>query len=308
MSNIQASDVSASVRSAFDFSVDKFPLYGPDNLPTDQYGLFRSDTGYIDGIKSISSRYVPHTTDDVCALVEAASTALDDEVECKTWWNRGHYVCIQPTRDHRRSIFGTDDNIFLRIMIRGGFDGKGFRADLARFRDACANLDIPRRVEGTMRSIPHTGNLRSRMSQLIDIFSTLQEGWDNMVNQARDMQSRDINLNSFLEVLYADQLPSVEQVALHRTGQSVKKVTIFNDMISSIKGRIVSERRKTGRDPIDEQSPSCIISGWEMYNAIQGYVQHDARTKKGFASEMARVLRASNDKIVRRAEELVLAS
>ena len=50
MSNIQSSDVSASVRADFDFTVDKFPLFGPDNMPTDQYGLFRSDTGYLKGV------------------------------------------------------------------------------------------------------------------------------------------------------------------------------------------------------------------------------------------------------------------
>ena len=50
MANIQSADVSASVRSAFDFTVDKFPLFGPDHMPTDQYGLFRSDTGYLKGV------------------------------------------------------------------------------------------------------------------------------------------------------------------------------------------------------------------------------------------------------------------
>ena len=63
MSSVNASEVSASVRSDFNFDVDKFPLYGPESLPTDQYGLFRSDTGYIKGVKSVTSRYVPHTTD-----------------------------------------------------------------------------------------------------------------------------------------------------------------------------------------------------------------------------------------------------
>jgi hypothetical protein len=47
MSSVFSSDVSAAVRSAFDFTVDKFPLFGPENMRTDQYGLFRSDTGYL---------------------------------------------------------------------------------------------------------------------------------------------------------------------------------------------------------------------------------------------------------------------
>ena len=56
MSSVSTSDVSAAVRSAFDFSVDKFPLFGPDNMSTDLYGLFRSDTGYLTGVKSISKQ------------------------------------------------------------------------------------------------------------------------------------------------------------------------------------------------------------------------------------------------------------
>jgi len=111
MTQISSSDVSASVRKAFDFSVDKFPMFGPDNMKTDQYGLFRSDTGYLNGIKTISSHYVPHTTDDVCALVDAAGEAFDGEIECKTHFSKGHYVSVNPTKADRVSIFGTADNI-----------------------------------------------------------------------------------------------------------------------------------------------------------------------------------------------------
>lgn len=307
MSNAQISDVSSDVRSAFNFSVDKFPLYGPDNMKTDQYGLFRSDTGYIDGLKSISSRYVPHTTDDVCALVEAASTALDDTFICKTHWNRGHYVILEPSRDRRKAIYGTKDNIFLRIMIRGGFDGKGFKADVARYRDACANLDIPRLVEGNCVSIPHTSGLRSRMDELVTRFESLSDGWDAMMQQAEEMQANTVNLSSFLRQVYEDQMPTVQQILLAESGTPVKKVTIFEKMIAKVKARIVNERKKTLRPPADVESQFCEVSGWEAYNAVQGYAQHDSRAKKGFDSSFARILRASNDKAVAKAEQLALA-
>ena len=90
--SVSSTDVSASVRSEFDFNVDKFPLFGPDHMPTDQYGLFRDDTGYLKGVKSVSPRYVPHTTDDVCALVDAAGEAFDGEIACDTHFRNGHYV------------------------------------------------------------------------------------------------------------------------------------------------------------------------------------------------------------------------
>ena len=48
------------------------------------------------------------------------------------------------------------------------------------------------------------------------------------------------------------------------------------------------------------------VSAWEAYNAIQGYVQHDAQAKNGFKGEFDRILRAANDASVRKAEKLVL--
>ena len=38
-----------SVREAFDFTVEKFPLSGPDGLKTPFYGLFRSDNSKLVG-------------------------------------------------------------------------------------------------------------------------------------------------------------------------------------------------------------------------------------------------------------------
>ena len=81
MSNISTSSVSDKIRSTFDFSVDKFPLSGPDGMSTPLYGLFRSDTSSLVGSKSVTSRYVPHTTDDVCALADAAENAFDGDID-----------------------------------------------------------------------------------------------------------------------------------------------------------------------------------------------------------------------------------
>ena len=305
MSNIQASDVSASVRSAFNFDVDKFPLYGPDNMSTDQYGLFRSDTGYIEGVKSISSRYVPHSTDDVCALVEAASTMFDGEVECKTHWNKGHYVSVAPTCDRRRAIFGTDDNIFPRVIIRGGFDGKGFHGSMGYWRDACDNLAMLRKVSGCVMSIRHTSGLRDRMTELVETFSQLEEGWENMTVAAQAMQERDVNLADFVREVYADKVPTAEEIILAET-KKVRAVSTYEDRLEAIMDRVVEERDKTGRDAF-QVGEKKIVSAWEAFNAVQGYVQHDAQAKKGFKSDFARILRASSCPRVLAAETLALA-
>jgi hypothetical protein len=304
---VSVNDVSSEVRSAFDFSVDKFPLFGPENMRTDQYGLFRSDTGYIEGVKSISGRYVPHTTDDVCALVEAASEAFDGEIECKTHFAKGHYVSVAPSDADRVSVYGTADNIFPRIMIRGGFDGKGFKATMGYYRDACRNLAMLRQVSGCTESIRHTSGLRSQMDSLIAKFEELKHGWENLVDIAHQMQSREVNLANFVNETFADRRPSVEEVVLADTGKAVRGVTTWTKMTEAIMSRVIDERAATGRNAFNTGEPK-VVSAWEAFNAVQGYVQHDAQSKTGFKSEFARILRAANDKHVSIAEGLALSA
>ena len=300
MSNIQAADVSASVRSDFDFEVDKFPLFGPENMPTDQYGLFRSDTGFIKGVKSVSNRYVPHTTDDVCALVEAASDAFDGEIECKTHWREGHYVTVAPTKAERSSIYGTADNIFPRIVIRAGYDGQAFTGTMGYFRDACSNLAMMRRVSGTCVKIRHSAGLRPAMDELIETFGQLSAGWEHLVEVARELETREVRMVEFLDQIYGR--PSDEQLTLAATGQAVRAVTSHKNRTEAIWKRLNKERQRTGRPMMTND----VVSAWEAFNAVQGYVQHDAQAKSGFKGEFDRILRAANDQAVNKAERLVL--
>jgi hypothetical protein len=299
MSNIQSSDVSASVAAAFNFTVDKFPLFGPDNMVTDQYGLFRSDSGYLNGVKSISPRYQPHTTDDVCALVDAAAEAFDGEIECQTHFRNGHYVNIQPTNAIRRRVYGENDNVFPRIIINAGYDGRAFTATMGYYRDACRNLAMMRRVSGTTVSIRHTSGLRSRMDELINTFNTLKESWGTLTSVIDSLESRDVRMVDFLDQIYGR--PTPEQLALAATGQLVRGVTTHESRTKAIWNRLNKERVETGRPVMTD-----TVSAWEAYNAVQGYVQHNAQAKEGFKGDFDRILRASRDEAVRKAERLVL--
>ena len=300
MSNVSLS-ISDQVRSAFDFTVDKFPLSGPENLPTDQYGLFRSDTGYIKGVTSVTKRYVPPSTDDVCALVEAAENTFDGDISVQTHWRKGHYVTVAPTQAERASIYGTEDNIFPRIVIRAGYDGQAFTGTMGYYRDACSNLAMMNRVAGTCTKIRHTSGLRSLMDQLIQQFGELHKGWQHLVQVAREMQSREVRMIEFLNEIYG--VPSEEQLALARTGQRVRSVTAHQNRTEMIWKRLNRERVRTGRPVLTGDT----VSAWEAYNSIQGYVQHDAQAKSSHSSEFDRILRAANDPNVRKAERLALA-
>jgi hypothetical protein len=271
-------------------------------MPTDQYGLFRDDTGYLKGVKSVSPRYVPHTTDDVCALVDAAGEAFDGDIDCKTHFRNGHYVNIMPTAEQRTAIYNdTDsDNIWPRIVINAGYDGKAFSATMGYYRDACSNLAMMRQVNGTTVSIRHTSGLRGHMDSLIATFNTLKDSWGNLLTVIRSLESQDVRMTDFLNEIYPQ--PTAEQVALANTGQAVRAVTTHENRTKAIWKRLNVERTRTGRPQMTN-----TVSAWEAYNAIQGYVQHDAQAKEGFKGEFDRILRASNSADVRKAEKLVLA-
>jgi hypothetical protein len=285
--------VSVKVREAFNFTVDKFPLSGPDGLKTPWYGLFRSDNGEPVGAGSVTSVYYAHQTDDVAALVEAAAHAFDGEIDCRCYFRNGHYVSVMPTRDYRRTVCGTDA-VWPRLMIRAGYDAKAFHASVGYYRDLCKNLSIMKMVKGTSVSIRHTGGLRDRMDDLLNDFRSLKEGWTTLTNVIAEMENRKVRMADFVRAVYGEP----EEGASHRT------VTTHRRRTEKIFRRLRRESLNSGRGDINDQFE---VSAWMAFNAIQGYVQHDM-TRHGNPSEWSRVLSSLSDPAVVEAERLALAA
>lgn len=286
------STILETVKSKFDFSVEKFPLAGPDGLKTPVYGLFRSDNGEYVG-KPCSKHYVAHQTDDVMALVESANEALDGIGSLQCHFRDGHYVSIAPSKDERRAIFGTVDNIFPRFIVNAGYDGRAFSATVGFYRDVCYNLSMMRQVGGTTVSIRHNSNLREKMDDLIQTFSTLRESWATLADVAAELQTRQVRMADFLDQVYGQP-----------NENSKNSLTRHKNRTEAIFRRLSRERFTTGRGSMDSE---FNVSAWEAYNAIQGYVQHDA-VRKGNPSDFARIISAANDQAVKRAESLALAT
>lgn len=282
--------ISEAVTKAFDFSVDKFPLSGPDNMKTDHYGLFRSDNLACVG-NTVSSRYTPHNSDDVIAIAEAASGLFDGDIKVQCEWRRGHYVNIMPSDDHRRSVAGTKDTILPRVIIRAGFDGKAFQAQFGLFRDMCSNLAMLRNVENTTVHIRHNSNLRDHMDATINDLKGLENGWESMVAYINHMSTVSVDPNEFIDRIFPAN-PNMKPG---------KETTIYNNRINAIKSRIRIEHFHLTQQQLMSNDK---ISGWMAYNGIQGYIQHDAsRSKK--ASDWDRIIMASDDRYVKTAEKII---
>lgn len=290
--SVVSDSVVDTVKSKFDFTVDKFPLSGPDGLKTPLYGLFRSDTMDYVG-KPCSKHYVAHQSDDVLALVESAGEAFEGVGDVQCHFRDGHYVSIAPSRDQRRAIYGTSDNIFPRFIVNAGYDGRAFSAIMGFYRDACSNLAMMRQIEGTSVSIRHGSGLREKMDDLIQTFSVLRESWATLGDVIAELQTREVRMAEFLDQIY-------EQPA----EDSKRGKTVHKNRTEAIFRRLSRERFTTGRGTMDSQ---FNVSAWEAYNAVQGYVKHDA-TRKGSQSDFARIIQASNDSAVKKAESLALAT
>ena len=291
---ISSQDIAAKVQADFDFNVDKFPLSGPDGMTTPWYALFRSDTSEVVGNGSVTSRYVPHQTDDVLALVDAAGEAFEGNINCTTHFRDGHYVSIQPTDHERLKVYDDQDNVWPRILINAGYDGRAFQATMGYYRDLCRNLAELKRVEGTTVSIRHTSGLRGHMDSLIATFNTLKESWAGLSDIIMQLQNEEVQMVDFLNEIY----PQPE------TDASKRGVTVHKDRTEAIFKRLQSERFRSNRPTMGSD---YAVSAWEAFNAVQGYVQHDAQSKKGFKSDFDRILRASRDANVRKAESLVMS-
>jgi hypothetical protein len=287
-------DVMETVRAKFNFSVDKFPLAGPDGLTTPWYGLFRSDTSEVVGNGSVSNLYVPHTTDDVLALCEASSVAFDGVADVECYFREGHHVMIRPEKSKRLDVFGTADNVWPRVVISAGFDGKAFAASIGSWRDLCRNMRIFRCVKESTVRIRHMSGLRHKMQELIDTFGMLSNSWDSVCNLIQRMESNQVNLVNFLDEIYG------------KPAETKRAITEHKDRTTAIVNRLMGEQLRAGRVAMGSD---FIVTGWEAFNAVQGYVQHEVTRKGRNKNDSgAKLLLSLNDTDVAKAELLAIAA
>ena len=288
-------DAISQVRDTFNFTVDKFPLSGPDGMATPFYGLFTSHDGKVVG-NAVTNRYRCHQTDDVVAITEAAISALEDEdIQVKCHFRDGHYVEYTPSNGQRLAVYGTADNIFPRFLLRAGYDGRAFSVSLGYYRDLCSNLHIPQTIgKSIIRTIRHTSGLRGKMDELISDFSELGKGWGAIQAAVNRMSAREVVLTDFLKSVYGEP-----------EGESKRAETIHKNRTEAIVRRLLGEQVRSGRP---QMGGDFRVSAWEAFNAVKGYVQHEATRKSGFNNEMDRIILANKDGAVGRAELLALSA
>jgi hypothetical protein len=289
-------DIAATLRKSFDFTVDRFPLSGPDGLRTPWYGLFRSDTGEPVGSGTVDGNYTPHTKDDVIALVESASTAFGRTAHIKCAFSGGHFVIAEPMVEHRLQVHdngrGGGDAIWLRLFISAPYGAAGsFQASVGFYRDVCRNLARMRTVPGVSVQVAQVIPLRRSMGELIESFSVLRSGWENLSNAVMRMATRRVHWGEFISAVYEGD---IEEPGTPKSLHSTR--------LEQITQRLEFDRGRTGQGGI---GPDGMVSAWDAFNAVQWYAQH-AIARPGNPTDVDRIMLALDDQSVLRAEELAV--
>lgn len=284
------SDLSNVIRNSFAFEVERRPLFGPNGESTGMYGLFRNDTNTLVSPTSVSDRYRPHQTADVLRLFDAAWEAFEGIGDVRCHFANGHYLTMTPSKETRLELFGTVDNIFPRLVVSAGYNGKPFQLELGWYRDLCKNLARLRQVQGVSTKIRHTLTISDRIDGVIESFSRVRDSWANVREKALAMEGITVDVPEIVTKAFGE--PGDSQVA-QRHAESRQ---------DAIVGRILRERGQSGRNI----GSALRATGWEAYNGIQGYVQHDIR-RNSSPGMFDRMLLALNDPAVEIAEREILA-
>lgn len=292
MSIAFANNVEEKIRSTFGETM-KLPLMGPDNMPTPHYGICRTD---IEGPEAWFPRtmkrgYQEHTLDDVVDICRIAAEGFglkDDQIKVDCCWGKnGHRVSIAPTNEHRRTLARGEDSLWPRFVLRADFGFK-FIASAGMFRDACSNLQMMRKVQGTTVSLRHTGGFRDHFDSTVDEFRTLAAKYDNIVEAANKLNERRVDTAEFLAQMFP---PPAE-------ASTESKISRHKKHIGQMIDRLQREQLKTGVEVSARRA-----TPWQLANMVTGFIQHD-KTRVGKPNAAERAFMALDDKTCDKAWDL----
>ena len=297
---IATKQISDKIRSEFNFEVNRLPLSGPDNMPTDWYGLFRSDSGKTVGPGSVSVHYTPHTVDHIVEIAESAIGSFGEASDVCCHFRDGHYVSIAPTAEYRKSVVD-QDTVWPRLILRAGLGGStSFNLTIGYYRDLCKNLAMMRSINSFNIRYRHTSGLGDRLDTLVEDFRGLKDGWENLSSLINRMNSKTVVVSEILKNVYGE----IDE------NSSRRQISISENRIQKIVVRLMRERQPSNR----RMSPDTSTA-WELFNAIQGYHQHDAPTRakrsafpvtpSGAAQRWDRIISTAANTSVAKAEQLL---
>jgi len=285
--------------NGMNFDVEMKPTFieGPDNdqlyghqIPTGGFVAMRTDNNTPLGRGGLSKGFHPIQNRDAFRVISEMSGVTDLQMKNAGMWGNGAGIYAQISLgDLQVGNSNTGDNVGKYLTIVNSHDGsKGMQILITPYRYFCKNqiaASIARAGENEKISIRHTASANIRLEELIrtvkiadGTFERTQEIYNGLANQK-------INNEYAKEVL--------EQLFPAPKKMEGRAKTIWESNIQS-----VWERYQYADGGRIEQA-----TAWNLYNAVQGTIQHDS---KNTANKQKSVLMGSIAKRSSEALSIVL--
>lgn len=269
-----------------DFDVEMVPQYGKvgnEYIETNSFVPMRMDNKQFLSSGGLSKDFRPIQNRDAFKLISDLSGVTNVELKNCGQWGNGAGVFAQVSMGDI-SVGSRGDRVGKYLSLVNSHDGsRALTILITPYRFFCMNqigkaVNSARKSESTFISIRHNASAEERMHELVRTVHIADEVFQFSAEVYNKMDSLKINEEYVKETL--SRLFPLE----HDEGRGK---TIWENRIKHIKDRFYSA--DSGR--IDR------YTAWNLYNAIQGTVQHDSKNTltKNRSVLMGEIAKFSNE-------------
>ena len=271
-----------------DFEVHMIPQFGyvdGEYMPTNSFVPMRNDTKQFLSSGGFSKDFRPIQNKDAFKLISDLSGVTNVQLKNCGQWGNGAGVFAQVSMGDI-SVGSRGDRVGKYLSLVNSHDGsRALTILITPYRFFCMNqigkaVNSARKSESTFISIRHNASAEERMNELVKTVHIADEVFQYNAEIYNKMDSMKINEEYVKETL--SKLFPLE----HDDGRGR---TIWENRIRHIKDRFYSA--DSGR--VDR------YTAWNLYNAIQGTVQHESRNTltKNRSVLMGEIAKFSNDSL-----------
>lgn len=271
------------------FEVGMMPQYIKVH-PTDDQGQLVTDlskellTGYCPvrldtmtplSLGGLSKDFHPIQNRDAFSIIPALSNVRDMTLVKGNMWGGGAGVYAQISLGGMQ-IGNGNDRVGKYLSVVNSHDGsKAMRILITPYRFYCKNQIAPaisKATEGaTMITIHHNASADQKLEELINRMKIVDEVFQNTEEVYNDLASKRITAD-YVEEVISRMYPRLSHDATVRQQNARKaKIDATLDRFNFADGM-----RDDARFADIQQDPN-VFNAWNLYNAVQGTIQHDSR-------------------------------
>ena len=223
--------------------------------------------------------------DQAITAFKAVRSMGGDDIEMRANFHKGYYVSFAQKIEHRNRRFMFENDVLIpSYNFRFSYDSTS-NGDGGAKRIVCSNLITTRKIAGFHFSVRHTKNMGEKMIAIENGIAKIAQNWEAFMEYCEAMAKTSFDLVKFYAEIYGDK------------PDSKRGVTVWQNRLEAIEKRLRGESSKLGISP---------TNGWLIFNAIQGYLSHDATRKEG--EFLVRSDLANSSPELAKAESLILGA